>query len=138
MAFKDGEVFPDVFEEFGFVVEEGFDVKEGSEFREADLIGPGDFFVDGIEIKTVPHLDFVDGVGGDIIDACRPVKLIVPVPSLLFGPSRLSGKDQAKYYKKTRYFVHIIKVYIFGFKFSTILRMYCFCLKFALFGNQTI
>ena len=93
VTFKDSEVFPDVFEEFGFVVEEGFNMEEGSEFWEAELIGLWDFHVDGVEIKTVPHLNFVDGIGGDIIDTCRPIEFIVPIPSLLFSPSWLSGED---------------------------------------------
>lgn len=40
MAFEDEKVFPDIFEELGFIGEEGFDMKEGSEFGEAELIGP--------------------------------------------------------------------------------------------------
>ena len=68
MAFENGEEFPDVFEEFSFIVKEGFNVKESSEFGEANLIGPGDFFINGVDIKTIPHLNFVDSICRDVVD----------------------------------------------------------------------
>lgn len=70
MAFKDDEILPNVLEEFGLVVEEGLNVEEGSEFRETDFVGPFDFTVNGINVKTVPHFDLVDCIGGNIVDTC--------------------------------------------------------------------
>ncbi len=71
-------------------------MKESSEFGESDLIGPWDLLIDGIQVKAVPHLDFIDSVCRDVIDTCGPVDFIVPVPSLSFAPSGLNGYEQAK------------------------------------------
>ncbi len=68
-------------------------MEESSEFGKSDLAGPWDLLIDGIQIKAVPHLDFIDSVCGNIIDACRPVEFVVPVPRLLFAPSALNDYE---------------------------------------------
>ncbi len=127
VAFQDGKVFPNIFDKLSSVVKERLNVKESSEFREPNLFGPAYLSVDGIDIKAIPHLYFIDSISRGIVNTSCPIKLVVPIPSLLFSPSALSDQDKTNYYQKTRYPAHRFeKDYIF----TQIQRVYLIkCLK---------
>ncbi len=77
---------------------------------EAELLCPTQFLVDGGVIVGVfaPHLNLVDGVGGDVVAARQPRVLLVPVVSLLCTPtagqrlclSRTCEKEQERQHRQ--------------------------------------
>jgi hypothetical protein len=54
----------------------------------AQPFGPAQFFIDGLRVEGLglPHFEFVDGVGRDVIAADQPRLFGVPLVCLLFRP----------------------------------------------------
>lgn len=46
------------------------DVQENPQLRESYLVSPAKFPVDSCLIETLPHFDFVDCVGGRVVEPC--------------------------------------------------------------------
>jgi hypothetical protein len=93
------------------------------------LVGPRNLLINGIQIKAVPHLDFIDSVCGNIIDTCRPVEFVVPVPSLLFAPSALNDYEQAQKKESERYFFHKFKFINLADLSQSIIMIIIFCFR---------
>jgi hypothetical protein len=62
-------------------------MQKSSELSKPNLTGPLELSVNGVEIETIPHLNFVDCISWCVIDSCRPVLFVIPIPSLLLCPS---------------------------------------------------
>jgi hypothetical protein len=107
-------------------------MEESSEFGKSDLVGPRDLLINGIQIKAVPHLDFIDSVCRNIIDACRPVEFVVPVPSLLFAPSALNDYEQTKQEESERYFFHKFKFINLTDLSQSIIMIIIFCFRWLM------
>ena len=62
-------------------------MKKNSQFGEANVAGPFEFLIDGIQVKFFPHFDLIDCIGWDIIESSSPIISLVPLVSLLLSPS---------------------------------------------------
>ena len=79
-------------------------VEEDAHGVHADGFGPAEFGIDALWIEGVrlPHLELVDGVGGDVVAADEPGLLGVPGIGLVFSPAfgrTGSGGEREEYEK---------------------------------------
>src|SRR5215831_14874328 len=91
-------------------------VQEDAHRVHAQVLGPAQFFVDLLRIEGagLPHLQFIDGVGGNEIAANQPRLLLVPLSSFLFTPTgtlRQRRQREQKEQSQQQCFLHMCPDY---------------------------
>ena len=91
---RDGEEDADTVTEAVGVLLPDQVVKEDAHGVHAEGFGPAQLEVDafGVEGFGLPHLELIDGVGGDVVAADEPGLMGVPFIRLRFRPSRGGGR----------------------------------------------